>query len=97
MGLFCVSPMIVFDDLFTLQHSGDNVQKALANYPANKIVELLIFLADKSRSPEVFVAKMKEADCFRRGFEVDVESSRWSDKTVKDFILFCCTFPLYVS
>ena len=89
MNLFCVAPDIILDDLFTEQHSGTNLEKAVNNFPAKDVVNLLNLVAANFATPDALVAHMKKADCFRVGYAVDVANSRWSEKSVKEFILFC--------
>ena len=85
LQLYCVSPLIILNDLFAKFHSADTLVRAVKNFSPNAISEVLRLLAENVRSPDVLLAKMRESACFKN-FEVVVAETRFSEAAAADFV-----------
>ena len=90
LSYYLFSPMILLEDLFSSRHCADNLEKAVQNFTPQSLQKLLCFVAENSRRPEVVLERMKEVECFRENYEVNIAESRWSEEAVRNFVRFVC-------
>ena len=87
LNFYSLLPSVILYDIFAPQHSSTNLGEAVLNFSDNAVAEILAFVAENVDAPENVIRKMQNCDFFRN-FWVDFRCTRWSEKTVKEFIEF---------
>ena len=89
LNFYSLLPSVILYDLFAQQHNGDNLREAVGNFSESTISETVKFLCLHVNLPERLIEKIRECEFFR-DFTVDLPKSRWSEKTVKEFLCLVC-------
>ena len=90
LRFFCMSPIIILDDLFGDHHVEGVLAAAVDNFPVDEVTDVVRFLAVHSRQPKKILARMRQSDCFKVGYYPRVSESTWKEANVKKFIEFVC-------
>ena len=81
---YSVSPLMILGNLFLNQFSKENVKRAVKNYNARDVTEVVRLVAVNARDPAKVYAQMRKTGCFADGY-VDVDRLERSDQKVRDF------------
>ena len=85
---FSVEVSVLLESLVTTSRDSDSLTTAVRNFQQIELLELIELLCYKSS--EEIVAEMKKDDVYRSGITVPYPEVCFSEKRIRDFIVFVC-------